>query len=183
MTLKDPPQNNARKLLSYRHTHLPLGLYVLHELEQDFPITLSELVTSAELVTGVCREYYTFSRFFLDNYNADCTTCNSSKLACAHIIPIEAKEDFDCHTAIYSSERACYNTSLEAAKSGYVRAAGGPFLLNSEESWVGFEAVAPTTKEWETMQDDLAKEEVRKTAMGPVEHGAWMEILLSNEGQ
>jgi hypothetical protein len=68
--------------------------------------------------------------------------------------------------------------SLESARSDLVLGYEGSFLLNLERSWMTLDAVIPTAKEWETMRDHLAKEEVRKSSMTPEAYNAWYDDIL-----
>jgi hypothetical protein len=52
-------------------------------------------------------------------------------------------------------------------------------LLDLDKSYVLLNAVVPTADEWETMQDVLAAEEVKKELYDPGSYDAWIKWLLA----
>jgi hypothetical protein len=143
MFLTDPPLNEVEVFLLYKHTNSSFAVSVTCKVKQDSPLTMGAIMKSVKQAKGgvwLEEEIPKEPRFWC--------RCQWGR-SC------------DFHREM--RRRHLSGVSLQTVLATEMKASGGSFVLDIEQSWLDSQAIIPIDEEWETMLEIHAGDEADKT--------------------
>jgi hypothetical protein len=149
---------NRERLQGYKHTDAPFAVSVTCKVKQDYTLTMGAMMKSAKQAKGgvwLEEEIPKEPRFWC--------RCQWGR-SC------------DFHREM--RRRHLSDVSLQTVIATEMKARGGTFVLDIEQSWLDSQAIVPTDEEWETMLEIHAGDEADKTQRFLEKRRAYMREQL-----